>query len=64
VIRSCVVKGWWTTGSVPPRTIANEVSSWLRAVGHESFLDHDLRDGISPGEDWKQRLYRELRRAF
>ncbi|MGH3812372.1 MAG: toll/interleukin-1 receptor domain-containing protein [Pseudonocardiaceae bacterium] len=33
----------------------------LRAAGHEPFLDHDLRDGISVGEAWKQRLYRELR---
>jgi hypothetical protein len=28
----------------------------LRAAGHEPFLDHDLRNGISGGEDWKQRL--------
>ena len=39
--------------ATPDRAIAEEVSSWLRAVGHEPFLDHDLRDGISPGEDWK-----------
>ncbi|MGH3833954.1 MAG: TIR domain-containing protein, partial [Pseudonocardiaceae bacterium] len=32
-----------------------------RAAGHEAFLDDDLRNGISVGEDWKQRLYRELR---
>ncbi|HEX2263854.1 MAG TPA: TIR domain-containing protein, partial [Pseudonocardiaceae bacterium] len=25
------------------------------------FLAHDLRDGIDVGENWKQRLYRELR---
>jgi hypothetical protein len=31
------------------------------AAGHEPFLDHDHRDGISVGEDWKRRLYRELR---
>jgi WD40 repeat protein/type II secretory pathway predicted ATPase ExeA len=43
------------------RVIADEVSSWLRAAGHEPFLDHDLRAGISVGEDWEQRLYRELR---
>ena len=29
-------------------------------AGHEPFLDHDLRDGISVGERWRQRLYREL----
>ena len=45
------------------RPTADEVSSWLRAAGHEAFLDHDLRDGISVGEEWKQRLYRELREA-
>ncbi|MGH3853780.1 MAG: TIR domain-containing protein [Pseudonocardiaceae bacterium] len=49
--------------ATPDRAIADEVSSWLRAAGHEPFLGHDLRDGINPGEDWKQRLYRELRRV-
>lgn len=43
------------------RVIADELSSWLRAAGHELFLDHDLRDGASVGEDWKKRLYCELR---
>ncbi|MCA1693772.1 MAG: toll/interleukin-1 receptor domain-containing protein, partial [Actinobacteria bacterium] len=43
------------------RVVADEVSAWLRAAGHEPFLDHDPRKGISLGEDWKQRLYRELR---
>jgi WD40 repeat protein/type II secretory pathway predicted ATPase ExeA len=47
--------------ATPDRVIADEVSGWLRAAGHEPFLDRDLRDGISVGEDWKQRLYRELR---
>jgi WD40 repeat protein len=47
----------------PNRHVADEVSSWLRAAGHEPFLDDDLRDGISVGEDWEQRLYGELRRA-
>ncbi|MDQ3763858.1 MAG: TIR domain-containing protein [Actinomycetota bacterium] len=49
--------------ATPDRAVADEVSGWLQAAGHEPFLDHDLRDGISPGEDWKQRLYRELRRV-
>ncbi|MGH3918548.1 MAG: TIR domain-containing protein, partial [Pseudonocardiaceae bacterium] len=49
--------------ATPDRAIADEVSGWLRAAGHEPFLDHDLRDGIGPGEDWKQRLYRELRQV-
>jgi hypothetical protein len=49
--------------ATPDRAIADEVSRWLRAAGHEPFLDHDLREGISVGEDWRQRLYRELRRV-
>ena len=49
--------------ATPDRAIADEVSGWLRAAGHEPFLDHDLRDGISVGEAWKQRLYRELRKV-
>ncbi len=47
--------------ATPDRAIADEVSGWLRAAGHDPFLAHDLRDGISAGEDWEQRLYRELR---
>jgi type II secretory pathway predicted ATPase ExeA len=47
--------------ATPDRGVANEVSGWLRSAGHKPFLDGDLRDGISVGEDWKQRLYRELR---
>jgi WD40 repeat protein len=43
------------------RRIANEVSSWLRAAGHEPFVDHDIRSGIAVGEAWRERLYRELR---
>ncbi|MBV9140348.1 MAG: TIR domain-containing protein [Pseudonocardiales bacterium] len=49
--------------ATPDRAIAEEVSGWLRAAGHETFLDHDLRNGISVGENWKQRLYRELRQV-
>jgi hypothetical protein len=45
------------------RAIADEVAGWLRADGHEPFLDHDLRNGISVGEDWEQRLDDELRRV-
>ncbi|MBV8540024.1 MAG: TIR domain-containing protein [Pseudonocardiales bacterium] len=47
--------------ATPDRVIADEVLSWLQAAGHEPFLAHDLRDGIGVGEEWKQRLYRELR---
>ncbi|MGH3698397.1 MAG: TIR domain-containing protein, partial [Pseudonocardiaceae bacterium] len=49
--------------ATPDRAIADEVARWLRAAGHEPFLAHDLRDGISVGEDWEQRLYGELRRV-
>ncbi|MDQ3760718.1 MAG: toll/interleukin-1 receptor domain-containing protein [Actinomycetota bacterium] len=49
--------------ATPDRLVAAEVSNWLRAAGHEPFLDDDLRDGIGVGEDWEQRLYHELRRA-
>jgi WD40 repeat protein/energy-coupling factor transporter ATP-binding protein EcfA2 len=49
--------------ATPNRHVADEVSNWLRAAGHEPFLDDDLRDGISVGEDWEQRLYSELRQA-
>ena len=45
------------------RLVAEEIARWLRAAGHEPFLDHDLRDGIGVGEDWRQRLYRELRQV-
>ncbi|HKR48451.1 MAG TPA: TIR domain-containing protein [Pseudonocardiaceae bacterium] len=45
------------------RAVADEVAGWLRAAGHVPFLDHDSRDGISLGEDWKRRLYRELRQV-
>jgi hypothetical protein len=47
--------------AAPDRAIADEVASWLRAEGHEPFLAHDLRNGIGAGENWKQRLYDELR---
>lgn len=37
------------------------MSSSLRAAGREPFLGHDFRDGIGVSEDWRKRLYRELR---
>jgi WD40 repeat protein len=43
--------------------LAEEVCNWLRGCGHEPFLDRDRHGGIIGGELWKQRLYRELRRA-
>jgi len=39
------------------------VFSWLTSWGHEVFFDRDKDRGISVGEDWKRRLYRELGRV-
>ena len=44
-------------------SIAAELHRWLVAAGHDVFLDLDLRDGISVGEEWEQRLYERLRWA-
>jgi type II secretory pathway predicted ATPase ExeA len=41
--------------------VAEEVVAWLREAGHQVFVDRDPREGITLGEDWKRRLYRELR---
>ncbi|WP_239382119.1 toll/interleukin-1 receptor domain-containing protein [Frankia sp. CIT1] len=52
--------------------VAVEVRDWLRADEHVVFLDRDLGEGggvldggegLRVGENWKQRLYQELRRA-
>ena len=43
--------------------VAVHVRLWLRDAGHEVFLDRDLAEGIQVGEEWKRRLYRELRAA-
>jgi hypothetical protein len=42
---------------------AGQIGDWLRSDGHEVFLDRDLGTGIQIGEEWKQRLFRELRLA-
>lgn len=42
---------------------AVKIRLWLRDAGHEVFLDRDLGEGIQIGEEWKRRLYRELRAA-
>ncbi|ANZ41776.1 hypothetical protein BBK82_43410 [Lentzea guizhouensis] len=42
---------------------AVEVSEWLRADGHENFLDRAPVDGVQVGEDWRERLYGELRQV-
>ena len=44
-------------------SIAREVVGWLRADGHDVFLDRDATTGIRAGEQWRQRLYDELRRV-
>jgi WD40 repeat protein len=45
------------------RRVAGKVHGWLSAGGHEVFLDQDLRDGITVGEQWQDRLYERLRWA-
>lgn len=47
----------------PDEARANEIFGWLRDAGHEVFFDRDPHRGIEFGEDWKLRLYRELRRT-
>jgi hypothetical protein len=42
---------------------AVEIRTWLRDAGHQVFLDRDLAEGIHVGEEWKRRLYKELRAA-
>ncbi|MDX8030415.1 TIR domain-containing protein [Lentzea sp. BCCO 10_0856] len=49
--------------ATPDQALAQEVFSWLRDAGHDVFFDRDQNRGIELGEDWKQRLYRELRRV-
>jgi WD40 repeat protein len=43
--------------------VAEAVCDWLRGERHQVFLDRDLHDGLRAGEQWKPRLYRELRGA-
>jgi TIR domain len=40
--------------------LARKVHQWLIDDGHKVFLAHNLHDGITVGEDWKQRLDNEL----
>ena len=42
---------------------AVEIRDWIRADGHEVFLDRDLQDGTQPGENLVERLFDELHRA-
>ena len=43
--------------------LAEKVHRWLIEDGHDAFLDRDINDGILPGEEWEERLYKELRKA-
>jgi TIR domain len=43
--------------------LAAEVKDWLKADGHDVFLDYDRHDGIRDGEPWEDRLYEQLRAA-
>lgn len=43
--------------------LAREVRQWLSEAHHEVFLAQDLRDGIAVGEEWEQRLQKELQLA-
>uniref|UniRef100_UPI002AD327FD nSTAND1 domain-containing NTPase n=1 Tax=Frankia sp. Cas3 TaxID=3073926 RepID=UPI002AD327FD len=43
--------------------VATEILEWLRADRHDPFLARDLAGGMPVGENWKQRLYQELRDA-
>ncbi|MGQ0774635.1 MAG: nSTAND1 domain-containing NTPase [Pseudonocardiales bacterium] len=45
------------------RELARRLHRWLIDEGHEVFLAPDLRDGITVGEQWAQRLHDELLRA-
>jgi hypothetical protein len=44
-------------------SLAEEMRSWLRSEGHVRFLDRDPHNGLTVGEAWEERLYRELRAA-
>ncbi|MGH4019303.1 MAG: TIR domain-containing protein [Pseudonocardiaceae bacterium] len=43
--------------------LAREVHRWLIDASHKVFLDQDLRDGITVGEQWRHRLHERLRWA-
>lgn len=41
--------------------LAADVQDWLKADGHDVFLDYDRHDGIEGGDLWEERLYERLR---
>ncbi len=45
------------------RELAAELHEWLIGDRHEVFLDQDLHDGLTAGEEWEPRLYEWLRWA-
>jgi energy-coupling factor transporter ATP-binding protein EcfA2 len=45
------------------RKCARRLREWLVAGRHEVFLDQDPGDGIGVGEQWEQRLHKQLRWA-
>jgi energy-coupling factor transporter ATP-binding protein EcfA2 len=45
------------------RECARQLREWLVAEHHTVFLDQDPGDGIGVGEEWEQRLHKQLRLA-
>jgi len=43
--------------------LAAKLLGWLKADGHDVFLDYDRHDGIESGDLWEGRLYERLRWA-
>ncbi|MBV9139873.1 MAG: TIR domain-containing protein [Pseudonocardiales bacterium] len=43
--------------------LATDVLDWLKADGHDVFLDYDRQDGIEGGDLWEERLHERLRWA-
>ncbi len=57
IVHRALGLSWPVSSSAMPSRTERSPMRWR---GHEVFLDDDPREGISLGEDWKQRLYREL----
>ena len=39
---------------------AEEVCGWLKAAGHDVFLDQDLDNGLVVGEEWEEQSSRPV----
>ena len=61
--REAVVANVFISHAGADTGLAEQVCRWLVEDGHRPFLDRDRDDGVLPGEDWEERLYRELRKA-